>query len=81
MYLNSYTECIQKAKEEFQKKGFYFNEDELVDIIGFNSRRPSEGETERLTLPLYKNNKLQRKAGHIQVYGMKNCFELNYYIL
>ena len=81
MYFKSYTECIEKAKESFQKQGYHFNEDELVEIIGFNSKRPSVGQTERVTIPLYKNNKLQRKAGHIQVFGMKKSFELNCYIL
>jgi hypothetical protein len=81
MYFKSYTECIQKAKESFIKQGYHFNEDELVEIIGFNSKRPDIGETERVSIPLYRNNKLQKKMGHIQVFGMPHSFELNHYIL
>ena len=44
------------------------------------SKKPSEGKTNRFTIGLLKNGKEQRKALSIQVYGMKNSYELNAYI-
>lgn len=81
MYLKTYTACVEAAKDSFRKKGYSFNDDELFQIIGMDSSRPKEGETERFSIPLYKGEKLQRKAGHVQVYGRKNDYELNCYIL
>jgi hypothetical protein len=43
-------------------------------------RKPSEGKTNSFSIQLSKDGKLQRKQLHIQVYGMKNSYELNAYI-
>jgi hypothetical protein len=48
--------------------------------VGMNSKRPSVGKTTRVSLELTKAGKPQRKMLHIQVYGMKNGYELNSYI-
>jgi hypothetical protein len=43
-------------------------------------RKPSEGKTNKFHLSLRKDFKPQKKMLHIQVYGMKNSYELNAYI-
>ena len=43
-------------------------------------RKPDEGKTNRITISLKKNDKEQKKSLHIQVYGMKEKYELNCYI-
>jgi hypothetical protein len=43
-------------------------------------RKPTEGETNRFSITLFKDGKEQRKMLHIQVYGMNKKYELNCYI-
>jgi hypothetical protein len=79
-YFKTYTDCINAALDYANKKGFETDKEELANIVGVNSKRPRTGQTTKVTIPLYKNSKLQRKYLHIQVYGMENSFELTKYI-
>ena len=67
-----------------EKRGFEINEDDWhsqIALGGKNLRsRPGEGKTTTFTVGLSKDGKPQRKALQIQVYGMKNGYELNAYI-
>jgi hypothetical protein len=79
-YHKSYTHAIEAARAAALKKGFEVEDDEMFTKVGMNSKRPSVGKTTRVSLELVKNGKPQRKMLHIQVYGMKNGYELNSYI-
>jgi hypothetical protein len=80
VYFKSYTAAIEAARAAALKKGFEVDDDEMFTKVGMNSKRPSVGKTTRVSLELIKNGKPQRKMLHIQVYGMKNGYELNSYI-
>jgi hypothetical protein len=80
VYFKSYTAAIEAARAAALKKGFEVEDDEMFTKVGMNSKRPSVGKTTRVSLELVKNGKPQRKMLHIQVYGMKNGYELNSYI-
>jgi hypothetical protein len=79
-YHNTYTSAINAAKTYAEKQGYEINDDDSFRKIGMGPRKPSEGKTNRFSIELSKDGKVQRKQLHIQVYGMKNKYELNCYI-
>jgi hypothetical protein len=80
VYHKSYTEAIQTAKEYALKKGYLVDDDDSFRKIGMGPRKPSEGKTNKFSIELSKDGKVQRKKLQIQVYGMRNSYELNAYI-
>jgi hypothetical protein len=80
VYHNSYTSAIQSAREYAEKQGYEINDDDAFRQIGMGPKKPSEGKTNRFSIELSKDGKVQRKRLQIQVYGMKNKYELNTYI-
>lgn len=80
VYHNTFSSAVQTAGEYAKSKGYELNDDEWFNTIATGPKKPQEGETNKYTLTLYKNGKEQKKALHIQVYGMKNKYELNTYI-
>ncbi len=80
VYHKSYTSAIEAAREYAEKKGFEIDNDDSFRKIGMGPRKPSEGKTNSFSIQLTKDGKPQRKQLHIQVYGMKNSYELNAYI-
>ncbi len=80
VYHKSYTEAIQTAKEYALKRGYMVDEDDSFRKIGMGPKRPSEGKTNKVSVELTKGGKPTNKQLHIQVYGMKNGYELNCYI-
>jgi len=80
VYHKSYTEAIQTAKEYALKKGYMVDDDDSFRKIGMGPRKPSEGKTNKVSVELTKGGKPTNKQLHIQVYGMKNGYELNCYI-
>jgi hypothetical protein len=80
VYHKSYTSAIQAAKEYAEKKGYEINDDDSFRQIGMGPRKPSEGKTNKFSIELSKDGKVQRKKLQIQVYGMRNSYELNAYI-
>ena len=79
-YHNTYTSAINAAKEYAEKQGYEINDDDAFTKIGMGPRKPSEGKTNKFSIELSKDGKVQRKKLQIQVYGMKNSYELNAYI-
>jgi hypothetical protein len=79
-YHKSYTSAINAAREYAEKKGYEINDDDAFTKIGMGPRKPSEGKTNKFSIELSKDGKPSRKQLHIQVYGMKNSYELNAYI-
>ena len=57
-----------------------YDKDETFTKIGVGPRKPVEGETNKITITLFKDGKEQKKSLHIQVYGMSKKYELNCYI-
>jgi hypothetical protein len=81
VYHNSYTDAINTALEYAEKRGYEYDKTDTFNIIGLGPKKPSEGKTNRLSIPLIKNGKPQQKQLQIQVYGMGNGrYELNAYI-
>ena len=80
VYHKSYTSAINAAKEYAEKKGYEINDDDSFRQIGMGPRKPSEGKTNKFSIELSKDGKVQRKKLQIQVYGMRNSYELNAYI-
>ncbi len=80
VYFKSYTAAIEAATAAALKRGFEVSDDELFTKVGVGSKKPSVGKTTMVSLELTKAGKPQRKMLHIQVYGMNNGYELNYYI-
>jgi hypothetical protein len=79
-YHDSYTSAINAAKSYAEKKGYEINDDDSFSKIGMGPRKPQEGKTNRFSIELSKDGKVQKKHLHIQVYGMKSKYELNAYI-
>lgn len=80
VYHDSYTSAINAAKAYAEKKGYTINDDDSFTKIGMGPKKPSEGKTNRFSIELVKDNRVQKKMLQIQVYGMKNKYELNCYI-
>jgi len=80
VYHKSYTSAIEAARAYAEKKGYEINNDDAFTKIGMGPRKPSEGKTNRFDIELSKDGKVQRKKLQIQVYGMRNSYELNAYI-
>jgi hypothetical protein len=79
-YHKTYTSAIQAGLDWAKKSGYDYDEEEAAREIGMGPRKPSEGKTNKFHLSLRKDFKPQKKMLHIQVYGMKNSYELNVYI-
>jgi hypothetical protein len=80
VYHKTYTSAIQTGLDWAKKSGYDYDEEEAAREIGMGPRKPSEGKTNKFHLSLRKDFKPQKKMLHIQVYGMKNSYELNAYI-
>ena len=81
VYHKSYTDAVNTALEYAEKRGYEYDKTDTFNIIGMGPKKPSAGKTNRLSIPLLKNGKPQRKQLHVQVYGMEGGkYELNVYI-
>ena len=76
----------------FKKEGFTLDDetdsenigDQMATVVGMGKPKPKEGDTNKFHFDLYKNNKLQRKKLHVQIFNRgtsSNEYELNMYIL
>jgi len=80
IYHKTFSSAVQTAAEYAKSKGYTISDDEWFNSVATGPSKPSEGKTNRYTITLYKDGKEQKKSLHIQVYGMKNTYELNVYI-
>ena len=80
IYHDTYTSAIHSALDYVKSKGYEYDNDEVYRKIGLDSKKPSEGQTTKVSITLFKDNKEQKKSLHIQVYGMPKKYELNCYI-
>lgn len=80
VYHETYTSAIETALDYAKSKGYTYSDEDAGMEIGIKSSRPKNGTTEKISLPLYKGEKLQKKALQIQVADLGNKYELNCYI-
>lgn len=81
VYHNSYSAAVQAAESYAKNKGYEIDENDWWHSVSVGPKKPSPGKTNRMSVNLIKNGKVQRKALHIQVYGRENGkYELNCYI-
>jgi hypothetical protein len=80
VYHNTYSSAVDAALEYAKSRGFEVVMDDVWDQISMGPKRPSDGKTNKAAVGLIKDGKPQRKALHIQIYGMGDRYELNAYI-
>lgn len=80
VYHNTYSSAVDAALEYAKSKGYEIVQDDVWDKISVGPKKPSDGQTNKATIGLLKGEKPQRKALHIQIYGMGDRYELNAYI-
>lgn len=84
VYHSTYSAALAEVVKTVESSGFAINEDDWFNHVNINSRKPNEGSTTRLSIPLYKADKLSKKQVHVQVYNrgynIANNYELNFYI-
>ena len=80
IYHKSYSAAITEVVEFIKSNGYTYNEDEFFNEITSGPKKPSEGKTNKFNIQMYKDDKPTKKYIHIQVYGMKDKYELNMYI-
>ena len=81
IYHKLYSSAVAEAKRYCEEQGFYWNDNEVWHKVSVGPKRPSEGKTNRFSLQLYTKDKAPAgKAVHVQIYGMKDKYELNTYL-
>ncbi len=80
VYHNTYSSAIETALEYAENKGFEYSHEEYFNKVASGPKKPSDGETNSVSLSLYKDGKEVKEMLHIQIYGMGNKYELNCYI-
>jgi len=70
----------QYSSEYVKSKGYEVNDDDVWNEISIGPAKPKEGVTNKASIGLTKDGKPQKKMLHIQIYGMKDRYELNAYI-
>lgn len=80
VYHNSYTSAVDTALEYAERQGYSYDKEETATKIGMGPKKPDDGKTNKFSITLYKDGKEQKKALHVQIYGMGERFELNAYI-
>ena len=80
VYHNQYSSTIDEVEKYANKMGYDLDAEEYGNAYVDGFFKPNDGQTKKDTLTLYKNGKEQKKALHVQIYGMGNKFEINMYI-
>ena len=82
LYFDTYSAAVEHALTTTRKQ-FDIDPEDVADIVGLKSRKPGRGKTTKVSIPLYKRDKLDRKQLHIQVFNRdtdRNTYELNFYV-
>ena len=83
VYHPSYSAAISHAEEHLNKQGYQIHPDDMWDNVNTGPKKPSEGKTNQLHIPLHKDGVPTNKMAHIQVYNRGNAIpnnmELNMY--
>lgn len=77
----NFSDAWREAEKFVQKRGYEINEEEYFNQVAAGPKRPAEGKTNKYKLGLMKGGKpVKNHFLIVQIYGMKNMFELNMYI-
>ncbi len=79
-YFKTFSEAVQHARADAEKRGFVVDDQDWFDLVTTGSGKPSEGKTFSASLGLTANGKPSNKRLSVQVYGMGSSYELNHYI-
>ena len=80
-YHRSYTSAVNEALDYAEKRGYEYDQEETAKKIGMGRPKPRLGDTNRISISLYKNGKLQNVELNMQIFRQsENTFELNVYI-
>lgn len=82
-YFSTYSAAINHARLVVEKQGLDVSDDDWFRLVNNGPRKPPEGETVRLLLPLHKDGKELNKGIAVQVYNRgteTTPFELNFYV-
>lgn len=80
VYHNSYTSAVEDAIKFAERKGYVVDEDDIWSKISTGPKKPKDGKTNKFSVTLIKNGKIQKKALQIQITGLDRKYELNVYI-
>lgn len=81
VYHNSFSSAVQEAETYALKNGYTVDENEWWNEIAVGNPKPKEGETNKYSIGLLKDGlPVKKKNLQIQIYGMRNKYELNCYI-
>lgn len=82
VYHRTYSSAIDEIERYAAMKGYHLDQEEYGNAYVDGFFKPKEGQTKKDTLTLYKGDKEQKKALHVQIYGRSGTagFELNMYI-
>ncbi len=82
IYHRTYSSTIDEIERYAAMKGYHLDSEEYGNAYVDAFFKPKEGATKKDTLSLYKNDKEQKKALHVQIYGRSGTagYELNMYI-
>lgn len=88
IYHNRYSDAVEEITKFAEKNGYTLDDEsdpenkgsQMFDEVGRGPKRPKDGVTNKFHFKLYKNNKLNKKQLHAQIYGSGDKFELNMYI-
>lgn len=80
VYHNTYSSAVDSALEYAKSMGYEVSDDDVWNQISVGPAKPKEGVTNKASIGLTKDGKPQKKMLHIQIYGMKNKYELNAYV-
>jgi len=81
IYFGTFSGAVQHARATTEAKGYALDENDWDREITFGRGKPSVGQTISVIIGLTLNDKPQKKALAIQVYGMDSGkYELNFYV-
>lgn len=80
VYHNTYASAIETALEYAENKGYEYSHEEYFNKVATGPKKPSDGDTNSLSLTLYKDGEEVKEMLHIQIYGMGDKYEMNAYI-
>ena len=83
IYHNTYTSAVEEISKYASKKNLTLDSEEMATEIGTGPAKPKEGKTNKISLTLTKDGKVQKKMLQIQVFNRGTSskeFELNCYI-
>jgi hypothetical protein len=80
IYHSTFSSAVQAGRSFAEAKGYTIEDNEWFFRVSTGPRKPDEGNTNRYSIELMKDGKLQKVLLHMQIYNMGNKYELNAYV-